>query len=418
MIWLLIGYMWLFIHRPFEIWPVLATFRIERVYMLLTIACWVMSGPRVPSNNRLYYAFVGFIGVMILSWLASPYMSAGTVTVENYLKYAVFFVLLVTTVRTQQDLRTLLVGHLAIMTLLMLHCLREYFNGSRHYTQGIVRLVPVGGSYDYNDLAGLIVCSLPLAWVLWRNWPGITRKLALLAHFGIAGYCIMLTGSRMGFVGMGLATVMACFASPRRKLLVLALPLLMMVVWGVLPQDRRDRYFSLVDSSVGPAAAAGSAGRLRLSGFVRALPLFEERPLMGFGPNAFGQATGTGMMPHNLYGQLLSELGIAGVITLGMIYWGVARNTMQSRLIVRTFDEHESTLAWHVALAAGASVLLLAIMGWGFNFLYWHVWLWLGGFQLIAMQCLTNQYASAAYFHEDDSPLFDDTLDAVCIHHA
>ena len=33
--WLLIGYMFLFIDRPFEVWPWLGDLHVERVYMLL-----------------------------------------------------------------------------------------------------------------------------------------------------------------------------------------------------------------------------------------------------------------------------------------------------------------------------------------------------------------------------------------------
>ena len=48
-------------------------------------------------------------------------------------------------------------------------------------------------------------------------------------------------------------------------------------------------------------------------------------------------------------------------------------------------------LAWDTVAAVGETVLLLAIMSWGFNFLYWHVWLWFGGFQVVALQCLHDQ---------------------------
>ena len=130
MIWLLIGYMWLYVHRPFEIWPVLANLRIERVYMIVTILCWLMSRPTLPRANRLHWFFAAFILVMLASWMVSPCGDKGDYVVQNYLKFAVFYVLLVTTVRTEQDLRRIVVGYLAVMTLWMAHCLREYYNGS------------------------------------------------------------------------------------------------------------------------------------------------------------------------------------------------------------------------------------------------------------------------------------------------
>ena len=40
MIYLLIGYMWLYIHRPFEVWPLVGTIHLERVYVLITLAYW------------------------------------------------------------------------------------------------------------------------------------------------------------------------------------------------------------------------------------------------------------------------------------------------------------------------------------------------------------------------------------------
>jgi hypothetical protein len=48
-------------------------------------------------------------------------------------------------------------------------------------------------------------------------------------------------------------------------------------------------------------------------------------------------------------------------------------------------------LAWHTVAAMSATFLLLAIMAWGFNFLFWHVWLWFGGFQAVALSCLKIQ---------------------------
>jgi hypothetical protein len=402
MIGLLVGYMWLFIHRPFEIWTALATYRIERMYMIGTIAFWFASGARVPVGNRVQRYLACFVLVMVVSWCVSPFQHPRSdETVENYLKYAVFYVLLVTSVRDVRDLRTILVGHFCIITLLMTHSLLEYFNGRRHYAQGIVRLVPVGSSYDYNDLAGIIVSSQPLVWVLWHAWNEWWKRAALLAQTGLACVCVMLTGSRMGFIGMVLASMLACLTSTRRWQLLCLFPLLLAAVWMILPQDRRDRYLTLVDPSRGPSDAAASAGNLRFGGFAGALPLFAERPLLGCGPNNYRLASGMPTMPHNLYGQLLAELGVAGAITFFLMLVGVAQNALDARRIVRTTMTADDLLPWHTVLAASASFLLLAIMAWGFNFLFWHVWLWFGGFQVVALRLL-SEHATFRQWNNDE----------------
>jgi hypothetical protein len=401
MIWLLIGYMWLFIHRPFEIWPVLATVRLERIYMLVTITYWTVSGASIPSGNRLHRYFTAFILVLITSWTLSPYPDAGTATVENYLKFGVFYILLVTSVRESQSLRTILVGHFFIVTLLMAHSLREYFFNSRHhFTQGIVRLVPVGQSFDYNDLAGFIVSSLPLTWVLWRAWSTRWRRAVILGHVGMATWCIMLTGSRMGLVGLVLASVLACLSSSNRWRLLAMYPVLAAAFWMILPEDRKSRYLTLVDSSAGSSEAASSAGSLRYAGFEKSLPLFAERPLLGFGPMGFRAMKG--VMPHNLYGQLLAELGVAGAVTFGLILLGTAQNALEARRIVRGASPIGDPLAWNTVVATSAAFLLLAIMAWGFNFLFWHIWLWLGGFQVVALRLL-NEHAENCQWSESNA---------------
>ena len=396
LVWLLIGYMWLFIHRPFEIWPWLGAIHVERGYMAVIIVYWLLDRPALPRGNRLHRCFAAFVLAMLVSWFVSPYQSAGDETVENYLKYGVFYVLLVTSVRRERDLYKMIAGYIAVMTLLMAHSLREYLCGRAAYAQGITRLWPVGHAYDCNDLAGLIVCSLPLVWVLWHAWSGWRWRALLCGYVGLAGYCVLLTGSRMGFIGMVLAGLLAAWASPRRWRTMPVFLVLLAALWMVLPEDRQDRIMTLFDPSRGPKSATGSAGNFRYAGLEQALPLFAQRPGLGFGPLSFGVVSGKGLMPHNLYGQLLAELGIAGAVAFGLIVWGVARNTSEARRLMRSWGPFADPLPGHVALAAAAAYVLLLIMAWGFNFLFWYVWLWFGGFQVVALHCLQEQAAQAA----------------------
>jgi len=73
MIWLLTGYMWLFVHRPFEVWPWIGPYRIERIYMLFTLLCWVLSTEKGRTRNRLNVAFFVMAAAIVLSSLLSPY---------------------------------------------------------------------------------------------------------------------------------------------------------------------------------------------------------------------------------------------------------------------------------------------------------------------------------------------------------
>jgi O-antigen ligase len=252
----------------------------------------------------------------------------------------------------------------------------------------------VGKSFaDQNDFAGLIVMSLPFAWVLWQDARRFSRML-LVGYFGLALWCVMRTGSRMGACGVAAAAAMAIVALPKRYRLriVLVAPLVVAAVWLVLPQEIQRRYLTIVDSSYGPANAAKSADN-RSRYFWIALDLFQERPLLGYGPGGFLQASGVNQAPHNVYGQVLSELGCLGALAFCLILFGMAQNSHTA--LLHTSSPH--MLARRTALAASAAVALALGMGWGLHFLYWHVWLWFAAFQVIALKCLVPVWSVHSY---------------------
>src|SRR5947199_1843368 len=102
---LLIGYMYLFIHRPFEIWPALGAMRLELLYMLIVGCVWLSFPKRFWISNALHLGFVFFISCVLVSWLNSPWVEEGFFHVDKYLKLVVFYVLLVTTIRDEGGLK-------------------------------------------------------------------------------------------------------------------------------------------------------------------------------------------------------------------------------------------------------------------------------------------------------------------------
>ena len=392
MIWLLIGYMWLFIHRPFEIWTAWFPFPVERWYMIFTIICWLFSSPRLPARNWLHFAFGSFILVMLVSWLVSPYFDGGQGAVEIHLRFAVFYVLVVTTVRGEQDLRRIIVGYLAIMALWMRHSVREFFCGNTEWAQGFLHCSRWARVTTSTTSPVSSSVRLPFAWALRRLWTARWQRLLILGYCGLSAYCIVMTGSRMGFVGLLLSGLLLCLTSSRRWLLLTLFPAAFLVFWSVLPGAQRDRYSTLLGED--HDTKYSKAGDYRLAGLQASLPMFEERPLLGCGPMAF--LTRNRFLPHNLYGQLLAELGIAGALAFASILGGVARNAVAGGRIARGLPQGDSPLPADTVTAVAAAYVLLAVMSWGFNFLYWHVWMWFGGFQLVALQCLKDQADMAA----------------------
>ncbi len=444
MIWVLIGYMFLFIHRPFEIWPTLGDIHLERIYMvgaLLFAAAWPAKR-WIPNWQHL--AYVAFALVTTICWFCSPWMEQGEETVENFLKILVFYVLVVMAIHDAKSLRLLLLGFLGVMAVYMLHSLREYLGGRYAFRMGFARMIGVDKAMgDPNTFAASILYTLPFVVPFWKTRGQQTRvsggvvsgevgqtllsgaRQECLAHpfqdsplathhspptslesrestpstlmrFFLAGYvslsvvCIGLTGSRSAFVGLLLwGVIMVVRSRWRWGLAVLALGCIP-VLWGALPDSLQNRFETIVNPEVGPANARESAQN-RLEGLEIGLNLWSQYPATGCGPGAWKVATGRKIESHNLFGQLLGETGTIGALAFAGILLGFWLNLRRIWQLYREHPEWGRDFLYHVSTAIGMALFLLLFEGnFGHN-LFRYSWLWYGGFLIITRHCVEQR---------------------------
>src|SRR5438270_797743 len=210
--WVLIGYMFLFIHRPFEVWPVLADLHIERVYMLCA-------------------------------------------------------------------------------------------------------------------LLAVLVYALPFVVPFWVCNPSRTLRWFLAGYVALSVICVGLTGSRSSFIGLLLCAAVIILRSRWRWALLVLSVLAAPAMWAALPPSLQNRFETIIHPEVGPANAIES-GEGRLVGLQKGFELFADNPLTGVGPGAWRPATGLAIESHNLYGQLLGEMGALGAATFAAVvvsFWGNLR---------------------------------------------------------------------------------------------
>lgn len=389
---LLCGYMWLFIHRPFEVWPWLGSYRIERIYMLLTIGVWLLSGSIRLVPGRLNGAFALFAMAVLSAWMMSPYHEVGTRTVEDYLKVAVFYVLVITSVRSERDLRILVLGFVVAVGLYMCHSLREYINGRNVWRMGTARMIGVDITYrDPNTFAATLIYALPMSFPFWREAQTFWQRLPWLAYGTLTATCILLTGSRTGLIGLCfLALLFGIFVARQRLRIVLFALVLAPIAWGLLPEDRQRRFLTIIDPSYGPQNALASA-QGRLEGWHDGVRLWQDNPLFGVGPAAFGSAIGHHNQSHQLYAQVLSELGAVGAVAFAAVLVCYALNLHETRMFVSFSPTLREQFSYHVSKSVCITVALLLVMGLGGHNLFRYTWLWYGAFQTIALYCLQRQ---------------------------
>jgi O-antigen ligase/polysaccharide polymerase Wzy-like membrane protein len=393
--WVLIGYMFLFIHRPFEVWPVLADLHVERVYMLCALLAVAVHGGKKWIPNAQHFAYLGFALAVAVCWLASRWMDKGENTVENWFKVLVFYLLIVLVVHDEDGLRHLLLGFLGVMAVYMLHSLREYVGGRYVFRMGITRLIGVDQAMgDPNTFGATVVYALPFVVPFWVCNPSRRLRAFLAGYVALSVVCIGLTGSRSSFIGLLLCVAITILRSRWRWGLMVLAVLAAPAMWAALPPSLQNRFETIIYPEVGPANAIES-GEGRIVGLEKGLELFASHPAIGVGPGAWRPATGLALESHNLCGQLLGEMGGLGALTFLAILVGFWVNVRAVRRAYRLHPEWERDFLYYVAGAVGLAVFLLLFEGnFGHN-LFRYSWLWYGGFLIIARHCVRQREETA-----------------------
>lgn len=393
--WLLIGYMFLFIDRPFEVWTWLGDMRIERIYMLFTLGVWAIHpGKRVLPNIQ-HGAYLAFGTAVLFAWAISPWSAYGQPIIEDWLKIVVFYVLLVTTIHDEEGLKHVATGFLMVMGFYLLHSFREFIGGRHTYRMGITRMIGVDTTLgDPNSFGASIVFALPLVAALWKSEiGGRLGRWALMGYVCLSALCILLTGSRSSLLGLLLWSLIIIWGTKYRFKAIILFALVAPAAFVALPESLQTRFETIINPDVGPANAKES-GEGRYQGLVMGFQQWANNPLTGIGPGAWRPANNTKIESHNLYGQLVGETGSLGAGAFVMLLVCFWINLRMVRRIRKTVPQWENDLVFTLPSAIGVAVVLLLFMGnFGHN-LFRFTWLWYGGFLIIARHCVARRLAN------------------------
>jgi hypothetical protein len=411
---LLVGYMFLFIDRPFEVWPwlgepIIGDFRFERLYMLFTIGVWLLSPGKKWLSNPQHWAYAAFAAAVLVAWGTSRWMESSQPKVEDWFKIVVFYVLLVTTVHDEKGLKRMVLGFLGVMALYLLHSFREYLGGKMTYRMGISRMIGVDTTLgDPNSFGASILFALPIVAAIWKSGVGGRwMKLGLAGYTGLSTLCILLTGSRGSLIGLCVWAFIVMMSHRKRWLWLALCAGAAPLAFVALPAELQNRFETIINPDVGPENARVS-GEGRWHGFVMGMELWMNHPLAGVGPGAWKPATGQEIESHSLYGQLGGELGTAGVVSFLGILGCFAWNWWTSRKLLKAHPPDDRDLTAQIPGAVAMAVFLLLFMGaFGHN-LFRFTWLWYGGFLIIARHCLVQRAQEA----EDHPPAAEEETEA------
>ncbi len=374
----LILYTIIYYWRPGETYPVLSLLRLELVIGALALTAMVTQ--RYRASGVLYFDQSRLTRYLLLVLLAvavsvplAYYRSAAMDGLVDFLKLMIWYALVAHLLTTRLRFRIYVTVFLMAISKLALDGLRAYFAGNFKYAQGIDRLVgqtSAGG--DPNTLAVTCAATIPILIMLL-----IEGRFRWYKLFPAAGLCLLmvtiaLSGSRSGFLAF-FAGLIFLWAGIRHRLFI-GLVGAALIAFGLvaLPDQYKTRYTSITSSEID----ASSQGRL--DAWEDGMRMVADRPLTGVGIRCYTTAramdySGVWLQPHNVYVQVLSEIGIIG----GLFFFAFIFEMIRAGVRSRRRPDAERDQWWFengVLWGISAGVIALLVGGiFGHSFMR-HTW--------------------------------------------
>lgn len=406
LMWMIAVWIALFIIRPWEyVFPELNAFRLERTYALAVIAVALLSGGlRFPICQQTIGLLV-LLFAFVASMLGAAHTELAWEKIYIFLTYIAFFFLLLSAVRTPNDLLFVVTAYIVVMGVYLGKAEWEYFvHGRHHYSMGVSRLIGIDVTFGApNSVASATAVSLPFVRFLWDarpaitcSWPQRQRKwfaLGLIAYFGMAVTAIVLTNSRSGmlqfvfflvFFGTGLQ-------HSRKKTTAALIALLVLVaIWSLMPEESKGRLRTVWDAEAGPASASGSADE-RYTSIIIGWAMLSDSPLTGVGignfkPYRMEHLDGSPTVAHSLYGQVPGETGLIGIGAFLFFISGIFANARVTKTLSRQYSHPIITQLSYLAATCRFALLLLLVASFGGGSLYRFQWVWIAAFALLCRE--------------------------------
>lgn len=333
------------------------------------------------NRGPLYSALFTLILYIILSL---PFVEfPGSVIRENFtnfVKAIVFFYFTAEIVGSSKRLKVTLFIFVScqifrVLEPLYLNLTQGYW-GSSTYLDGDFANRLSGAPHDVinpNELGFVIVTLIPFLHFLVLP-QGVWGKLVYALLVPILLYALVLTMSRGAFLALLVIGWMIFKKSDKKFVLITIAFVCAIAGWGQMNNIQKDRYLSLVsDQTLNARSVDG-----RINGMLNEFRLGFNKPVFGHGlgttPESKYHYFGKRQASHNMYAELLIEIGLIGMILfLRFIYF--LYKQIRILPLYASISEQELRIM-NVVLAIFWMYVVYSINYWGLSQSYWY---WLAG---------------------------------------
>jgi len=279
-----------------------------------------------PALPTLGWSLFMLLSIASTLWSASPSLTiAGATTLIGLFGVYTIVTAVPWSSNSMRLVQAAVLGGGVVAGLLAIHM---FANGQRYlWTERASLLLGASRSTDPNHFGTSLI--LPL--MLGLNGAAAARKARLLSFLPVAivAAAIALTGSRGAILGAIVAAAVLLWENRglgrRLFALIIVLFAILTVLALTVPADIALRY------SLTSVLTSQGSGRLPL--WKLALVAFRQKPLLGWGYNTFSflsqglvadyipWTVTFGQVAHNIYLQVLSEMGAIGLVLLLVTLW-------------------------------------------------------------------------------------------------
>lgn len=416
--------------------PVLAF----RLYLMLVVMTLLNIPSRVPLLGmiRPTLVFVGLITLVILAarsgqgrkdlsgstrllntlivyiFISLPFVAwPGSVVkhgLDVFVKAVVFFYFTVQLVDTLPRLRSfvaVVVGCqvLRVLEPLFLHLTTGYWGSYADMGDGYVLERLAGAPNDIlnpNGLAFVVLTALPFLYYLIGGLKSRVMKLAVVGLGAALLYALVLTGSRSGMVGLLVIVAAIIFRSERRTTILVVAAIAGVLLVSVMTPDMRDRYLSLTSDDTRNAATTQG----RIQHMLDEVEVASRRPFVGHGlgtsQEALANEAGRYQPSHNLYLEVMIELGMVGLVVYLMFLASIFGNLREIRASLASLARQPAADNGNRPFYARCSgaLLVMAVMcmvfsiaSYGLSEFYWYL---IAGLSVVLRNLLVAEAGSPA----------------------
>ena len=341
--------------RPYEFSPSL--FWLSKGALITAILTLVFFIPtQLGLENRITFRTREINLVLLLAALAmiSIPFALDRVLAWNgfveYMKIVVMFVVTVNVVRSEKQLKALLLLILVATCILSLSAINDYRLG-KLVLMGVRIKGAIGGLFENpNDLALHFVTFFPIVIVLALSSKYLVSKLIYFAAAAAALGGVIVTFSRGGFLGMIFVIGALVWKLSRKNFFIVGVVSAVLIFFLLIlaPGAYRDRI-----STTGDGSSVARIGELKRSIF-----LTVRNPFFGVGMGNYILFSDREQATHNSYTQVAAEIGIAGAVVY-VLFLITALKRVAKIPNPKSVDKKKRTLPY---LAIGVQASLIGYM--------------------------------------------------------